>query len=220
MSLSMGDVPTWIASIGTVGALGAALAQIRSERNKRLAQEAQDRDVARRFQAHRVACWPGSRDKNGPMNPWWGTSTVIHLVNSSAEPVYNVVVALVHIQAAGIWRAEDWSGWLEQRGYPGPRSTAAILPPGRWKVWVPGSEWQGGLGARLSAEVAFTDRAGVSWIRRGAGSVEELPKPTLDYFEDFGFFGPHDFQTPEPDGAYQDEGTAGSSDSPSSGADR
>jgi hypothetical protein len=185
MAIQLGDLPTWLASAGTVGTLVAALFQIRSERNRRLEQEARDRAEARRQQAFRIACWPGAADPAGPLNPWWGSSTAFHLVNGSAEPVYNLVVALVHIQGAGIRRAEEWKGWLEERGHPAPRSTVTLLPPGQWRVWVPGTEWQGGLGMRLSAEVAFTDRAGVSWIRRGNGALEELPKPTLDYFADY-----------------------------------
>ena len=46
-------------------------------------------------------------------------------------------------------------------------------------------------------EVAFTDRAGASWIRRATGTLEELPKATLDYFGDFHLDGPYEFQTPE-----------------------
>jgi hypothetical protein len=132
------------------------------------------------------------------MDPWWGASTPIELVNGSDEPVYGVVVSIVLVQGAGApRRAEDWKVRAEEQ-HDAPRSTAAILVPGRWRVWVPGTGWDGGMGLRLGAEVAFTDRAGVSWIRRSTGALEELPKPTLEYFGDFGLYGPYDFQVPLP----------------------
>jgi hypothetical protein len=56
------------------------------------------------------------------------------------------------------------------------------------------------MGFRAAAEVAFKDRAGVSWVRRGTGELEELPAATLDYYRDFGVQGPYEFQTPEPTG--------------------
>ena len=96
MPVQLGDLPEWLAAVGTVGALGGALWQIRVERNRRLAQDAHDREENRREQARKIACWPGeSEDVPGPMDPWWGTSTPIDLVNGSDQPVYNVVVSIV-----------------------------------------------------------------------------------------------------------------------------
>jgi len=55
VQLNFGDVPTWIASIGTVGALGAALIQINTERTRRYQQEAQKREDDHRAPAMLVA---------------------------------------------------------------------------------------------------------------------------------------------------------------------
>ena len=196
MAIQYGDLPTWLASIGTVGALGAALWQIRTERTRRLQQEAHDREDARRAQARRVACWPGEEGTPGPMDPWWGKSTPIEVVNGSNEPVYNLVFALVQLQGAGgVRRIEEWEGRIPQ-GQSAPWSTAAILPPGRWRVSVPGEGWSGGMGMRLGAEIAFVDRAGVNWIRRSSGGLEELPQAPIDYFAQFGLHGPYDLQVP------------------------
>jgi hypothetical protein len=195
MTIHYGDLPAWLASVGTVGALGAALWQIGTERKRRHEREERDRELARREQARRVSWWPGTEDgAPGPMDPRWGSSTPIELVNGSDEPVYNLVFALVHVQGAGFHGIEDWG--REGAQLP-PWSTAAILPPGRWRVWVPGEGWGQGLALRLGAEVAFLDRDGVSWVRRSGGDLEELAKPPLDYFADFGLHGPHDFQVPE-----------------------
>jgi hypothetical protein len=72
---------------------------------------------------------------------------------------------------------EAYAGWKSGKGrvpqgQSAPWSTAAVLPPGRWRVWVPGEGWGGGMGMRLGAEVAFVDRAGVHWGRRGTGELE------------------------------------------------
>jgi hypothetical protein len=196
MAIQYGDLPTWLASIGTVGALGAALWQIGTERARRLQQEERDREQAKRAQARRVACWPGEEGTPGPMDPWWGPSTPIELVNGSEEPVYNLVFALVHVQGAGgVRRAEEWKDRVSE-GSDAPWSTAALLPPGHWRVWVPDEGWSGGMGMRPGAEVAFVDRAGVNWIRRGGGGLEELPKPPIDYFAEYGLHGPYDYQVP------------------------
>jgi hypothetical protein len=194
--VELGDLPEWLAAIGTVGALGGALWQIRVERNRRIAQDARDREERRREQARKIACWPGESEDPGPIDPWWGTSTPIDLVNGSDEPVYNVVVSIVLVQGAGAPRTTEELKERAEIQHDAPRSTAAILVPGAWRVWVPGTGWDGGMGLRLGAEIAFTDRAGVSWIRRGTGALEELPKPTLEYFVDFGLYGPYDFQIP------------------------
>lgn len=46
--------------------------------------------------------------------------------------------------------------------------------------------------------MAFVDWAGVSWIRRAMGELDELPDRPLTYLQKFGFYGPHDFDPPEP----------------------
>ena len=53
------------------------------------------------------------------------------------------------------------------------------------------------MGGRSAAEVAFTDRAGKHWIRRGTGQLEPLPEDPIDYFQRLGLYGPYDLQTPE-----------------------
>jgi hypothetical protein len=51
------------------------------------------------------------------------------------------------------------------------------------------------MAGRAGAEVAFTDRGGAHWVRRGWGDLEELGRPP---FETFGLAGPYDLVTPEP----------------------
>jgi hypothetical protein len=84
-------------------------------------------------------------------------------------------------------------GWL-----PVPVTTVSVLPPrGTFRIWFAGTSWAGVLGGRAGAEVAFTDRAGSSWVRRANGRLEELPKETFEYFQASGLHGPYDYVTPE-----------------------
>jgi hypothetical protein len=206
--VNLGDVPTWIASIGTVGALIAALIQINTERKRRHSDEVKDRHERRISQARLIAAFLGSEETRG--RPDDGTHisprvrtlsekepdrTPIYLLNSSTEPVYQPVIALVCIQGTAPRTIESW---LETRkGKLYPVTTASILPPGKSRVWVPGSGWSRHLSGRSSAEIAFTDSAGIHWIRRSDGCLEEIPDSPLKYFSDRGLPAPFELQTPE-----------------------
>lgn len=184
---------TGVAALGTVGALFTALFQIGSERNRRLAQDERDRAERHREQARLIAGWVGPGDREEDRTPFY-------LLNGSAEPVYNVVATIVLIQGAAPDTGEEWQRFArdrkEQSGeyFQTPATTAAILLPGRWRVWIPKAGWTGLMAGRAGGEVAFTDRAGAHWVRRGKGELEELSQPP---FEHFGLHGPFDLVTPE-----------------------
>jgi hypothetical protein len=78
----------------------------------------------------------------------------------------------VFIQGAGPRRGEDGVNSSYRR-------TLSILPPGRWRVEVPGG-WAG-MSRRPGVEVAFTDRAGIHWIRRATGALDEIQKAPIDH---------------------------------------
>jgi hypothetical protein len=202
MSIQLGDIPTWVTAIGTIDALGAALWQIGNERKRRIAQEAQDRSERHQSQARLVAAWigqiingtEGSSDDDG--------LTAIELLNGSAEPIYSLVTGLVYIQGAA---PKSMEAWFEAKKQSEPDTQISppipllsILPQGRWRIWIPGSAW-GVLSGRIGAEVAFTDRAGANWVRRGTGELEELSTPPFKYFEAHGMYGPpYDYRIPDP----------------------
>ena len=210
--VNFGDVPTWVAAIGTVGALVAALTQINTERKRRHAEETKDRAERRLAQARLVAAFLGSEETRGRPEPGDsdrsmrrpGGRTPIYLVNGSAEPAYQPVIGLVAIQGAAPRTMEQWLDTRRNRlnaegAYrPVPITTASILPPGKSVVWIQGTGWSAHLSGRSSAEVAFTDRAGVHWIRRADGQLEELSDGPLKYFGDRGLSAPFELQTPEP----------------------
>lgn len=212
--MNFGDVPTWVAAVGTVGALVAALIQINTERNRRHAQEANDRAERRIAQARLVAAFLGPEETRGRPEPAStdrpsGTSgnggrTPIYVVNGSTEPVYEPVIGLVAIQGAAPRTMEEWlDAWRRNSDYREayravPITTASILPPGKSVVWIQGMGWSTHLSGRSSAEIAFTDRAGVHWIRRANGDLVELSDGPLKYFQSRGLTAPFELQTPEP----------------------
>jgi hypothetical protein len=192
--LAPGDLATWVAAVGTVGTLGAALWQIGSERARRTEQETQARAERHREQARLVAGWVGRPERAKPGAPEDGR-TPIYIVNGSTEPVYNVLITHVAVQGTAPHTGEEWRERNEKgHGPPIPMTTLSILPPGRWRVWIRGTGWAGGLGGRPGAEVAFTDRAGTHWVRRATGALVELAKPP---FQHFSIWGPYDLETPE-----------------------
>jgi hypothetical protein len=205
-TVHLGDLPTWLAAVGTVGALAAALIQIGNERKNRLAVAERQEFERHQAQARLIAAYLGSDETRGRPG---ATSrqdeeagegrTPINIVNSSSEPVYRLVVGVVFVQGAGPRSIEAFLSLRrdnpEQRL---PITTATVLPGGTWRVWIAGTGWSAILSGRASAEVAFTDRSGAHWIRRGTGALEELAEEPLEYFKRWELYGPYEFQTPEP----------------------
>jgi hypothetical protein len=198
MALNYGDVPTWVASVGTVAAFGVALFQINTERTRRHETEQQDRYERHRAHATLISAMPGPTEPGSGDDQLSGR-TGIDCMNASAEPVYNVVVGIVFTQGAAPHTTEEMMklrlGGEEFESVPA--TTLSILPPGRCRAWVAGTGWTGVMGGRAGAEIAFTDRAGAHWIRRASGALDELPADPLTYFQQYNFFGPYELQTPE-----------------------
>jgi hypothetical protein len=196
------DAPTWLAAIGTVGAFATGFWQIASERRRRIADEEERRIERRREQARLISAYMG--EEEGPRN---GSAdepsdrdgqTSFYLANNSTEPVYSLVVGLVFIQGAAPHTMEEMLRLNQEQFHrQGPVTTVSILPGGLYRVKIAGTGWHRIMSGRAGVEIAFTDRAGASWIRRASGTLEELRKPTLDYFRDFHLAGPYEFQTPE-----------------------
>jgi hypothetical protein len=200
MSIHFGDLPTWLASIGTVGALAAALYQIGSERRRRIAQEAHDRLERHQAQARLVSAWIGKM-ADVSQEDIYGARTAIELINGSCEPIYGLVAGIVFIQGAAPLSLEAMfevkkRAVQEHQQFNPPIAVLSILP-GRWRIWVQSvsSVMQG----RMGAELAFTDRAGAHWVRRAKGGLEDLPSEPFLYLQEFGMDGPpYDFRMPDP----------------------
>ncbi len=134
-AFGFGSIPTWIAGIGTVGTLTAALIQIRGERKRCAALEKIEATSRKEAQARLIAAWAGnpefdqSHDHEREHQIFQGR-TPINLINSSDEPVYSLVAAIVFIQGAAYHTTK---GLLElPHGRLRPITTVAILPSGGW----------------------------------------------------------------------------------------
>ena len=199
--IQWGDVPTWVAAVGTVGTLASALWQIATERKRRIASDELLRSEQHVRQARLIAAYLGEEQRpksETPVQAHETGRTEIFLVNNSSEPVYSVVVGIVFVQGAGPHSLEEMLA-LDRKQYDrqGPITTVSIVPGGLYRVWISGTGWTRILGGRGGVEIAFSDASGAHWIRRGTGRLDELAVSPLEHLQQAGLFGPHEFQTPE-----------------------
>jgi hypothetical protein len=171
-----GDVPTWLAAVGTIAAVTVALWQASSDRRSKLATLREDvaargdrADAERRSQAELISGWyAGDRAQQLPGGEH--EVSVLRLMNGSDQPIYEVVVILV----------------LNNRGGEGVnamyRQVFLDVPPGTFALTVP-SGWHG-MSAAPGVEVSFTDRTGgAHWIRRANGVLEEIAESAIEHYE-------------------------------------
>jgi len=136
----------WVAlgAIGTTGTFAVALfllaVQIWDRRG-----EAYERRMA---QARLIAVAMGPKER--PAKAGELGRTGIDLFNGSNEPIYQVIVGVVFIQGAG---PTTLAGMLQARRDHNeiqPVMTLSILPPGRYRTWIPGGRafWRGGQARR------------------------------------------------------------------------
>jgi hypothetical protein len=192
VDLRFGDLPAWVAAIGTVGALAAAFRQIATERALRQRAEREAIDMAERSQAELVSAWYGGHDElteGGAGQDW------LVLLNRSNEPVYQAVASVVFIQGAAPERGEEYRRLRgeDERYFLDQQPTLGVIPPGRWRVHVPGG-W-GGMMRQPGAEIAFSDRGGRHWVRRATGELKRLPTNAFDHY---GLHPPFSLGPPEP----------------------
>lgn len=153
----------------TLGTLIAALRQ--SSQNKRNRE-----DDIKRYQPSRISAWyEGGRNRTDQPKDNRFVWQLVVLRNESESPVYDVIVTCVGISGAG----PSFKGEDNRPAFP-DRVCVGTLPPGAWYTWLP-TEGHG-MGVRMAPETAFTDANGTSWVRRGNGSLEEIPmEPTSFY---------------------------------------
>jgi hypothetical protein len=155
-----GDVPTWLAAIGTIGAVIVALCLARSDGIRR-------EKLQRRHQAELVTAWLGSEETSGGH-----VRQSIVIQKSSPQSVYLLVASLV---AKGGFRDTALG---DARKF---RATVGQVPPGRYERHVrsPGH----GMHVKLAIELAFRDAAGVCWLRRGNGSLEDISEDPIALYQ-------------------------------------
>jgi hypothetical protein len=124
VTIELGNLTDWAAAIGTVGALWAVMHQMHRDRLRHEALESKDHERTRRRYAERISAWPGADD---------GTKGRLSIVNRSEEPVYQVLVTLVHVQGATPRKGEHFSDPEDARNYRAllsevPRSFRTATP--------------------------------------------------------------------------------------------
>ncbi len=152
-TLNWGDVPTWIASIGTLAAISIALWQILGDRRRAAEQQ-------RRAQAELISAWYAGADHD---------HSRLVIRNASDQPIYEAVVVLVINGRSG------------REAPPEYRRILLVVPPGTYRIQAP-IGWRG-MGATPGAEVAFTDRTGEAyWVRRAGGSLTEIDQTAIEHY--------------------------------------
>jgi hypothetical protein len=182
-----------VAAVGTVLTFIALVIQLSLEWSRR-------RDDEKRYQAQRVSAWLGERDPPSVRAHSLERRQQVVLQNSTGEPAYMAVLYVVHIQGTAPHTGEEnEEHFRSQRQTSGELHTTAetlrtcvsIIPPGRSYTTISG-EWTA-MAARTAIEIAFTDRAGVHWVRRSNGSLVKLSVAPVDHYS---ITGPYDWQIP------------------------
>lgn len=172
--MGVGDLATWVGSIGIVATLAVTGRQLERERRLRRREE-------HRSQAIEISAWPGGADLQ-PVGPvQLPNGTLIMVANHSHQPIYEVVVTLVSVQGAGPQAGGDWVAEAEPGSGRLPLGAAFVaVGPGNWTVTVSDS-WHG-MSVRVGAEIAFTDARGSHWVRRANGKLEELAAGAVEHY--------------------------------------
>ena len=143
----------------------------------------------RRAQAELISAWPASRPPAAAAEQRTGEEadrTWINLLNRSDAPVHRAVVALVAIQGGGPRNGKETP--------PPFRTTLNVIPPGKQYTSV--APFFPSMSAKPGVELAFTDRAGVHWVRSAEGVLIEIDEDPIDYY---GLDLPQDWSIPIPD---------------------
>lgn len=193
--IKVGDLPAYLGFIAATAAavfagltwvkqkklIDEQLAELLSERAKRTQDE-------ERQQAVKVAAWHEYR-ADVVTEELGDASYHLIMLNTSDEPVYDVVLTIVGLQGTGpkVGEDVDRNDWAARRHF-------GVLPPGRYVVGF-GGGWSH-LGFRPGAEIAFTDRNGKHWLRRANGPLRSIAADARRYYK---LEGPFEYATPVAD---------------------
>jgi hypothetical protein len=155
----IGDIPTWIAGIGTVAAVIVALWLAIRDSRRRDAER-------RRAQAEKVGAWFRKFDPSVFRQRF-------RLGNASEQSAYRVVVSS---------EAIGKPSWNFRRADPSAfRALIGVLPPGGidGEIDLPPA---GGVDVIWALEVAFRDAAGRCWVRSAAGQLREIKADPVAHY--------------------------------------
>lgn len=165
-----------VIGLATVITLISALLSLKLSKTQYKEDRARLRENEKRNQAEKKATWfENGRVKviPGPCHNAVYRDTLI--LNESCLPIYDVVTTVVGRYGAGpSLRGENNAGDYQCR------LLFMSVPNGLWGQKMPtGGE---GMHTKVTVEIAFSDTRGNHWVRRGDGTLEELPCSPLKYY--------------------------------------
>ena len=185
-AVDWGNLATWVAGIATVLTLWFGIYQWATLRRDALNERSLKLQYEKIAQARRIFAWL-------LLDPRSGHARGIGIGNSSAEPVYAVVVHYVYMDGHHPGSGEETEWRIRQTMHEGPpeirkaiqeaavppiqqfRAVVQTLPPGNYWVVKPQQMDNPGL------EIAFTDGAGLHWVRRVTGELAERDTGAVDF---------------------------------------
>lgn len=192
--IKVGDLPAYLGFIAAALAaifagltwhkqkslINEQLSELLSERAKRAMDE-------ERQQAMKISGWHEYGRALNEVSGATGSEYYLVMLNTSDEPVYDVMLTLVALQGTSPmtgeeFKSDDWA----------PRRHFGVLPPGKFVAGF-GTGW-GHMGYRPGAEIAFTDRNGKHWLRRAGGALRSIPTNAREYYK---MHGPYPYSTPD-----------------------
>lgn len=127
-------------------------------------------------QARQIACWEHPLPEGCRRPTDQRFVYVPYMIrNGSDVPIYEVVVTEVGQYGAGPREKGE-----ENPGDFPDRVRIPVIGPGTWGIWLPTGG--GGMGVRVTAEIAFIDAANRYWVRRGNGVLESIQEPPLAFY--------------------------------------
>jgi hypothetical protein len=154
-NIQLGDLGTWLGSIGTIFAILFAYWVGHKEGKKVNERE-------RRKQAESISAWVAAEKVPLP----------IKLSNNSGDPAYDVIVSMVLVQGAGPQNGKE--SFLHH--------CFKVLPPGNHIISA--KDYQGGgMHMKPGTEIAFTDKMGQHWLKDKDGKLIDLKTQSpADYY--------------------------------------
>lgn len=168
-----------LAAVGTVAAFFAAIATIKESQRQFDEERKEQHKLQDQKQASNVAVWAEERVFPSIPTPFDTKKYVQQkfiIENANQIPIYNVIVSAVQMHGANSCeRGED-----SDPSYP-CRLLFREIPSGTWAQILPTNG--SGMHTSIGLEIAFSDSAGLNWVRRGNGALERIPSNPLEYYD-------------------------------------
>lgn len=156
--MSWGDVPTWVAAVGTMGAFAASLWLLYLT----VADRAEQRAFKRSEQARRIhVATPWAASASAEKFNWLSATYMVNLTNNSDEPIHDVLLRLEVVPSEHV--SVNYASFNEvHRPSLAAGEFVELTLPTR-QQWPQGADEA--LQVTPLASVTFTDGANIKWTR-------------------------------------------------------